>query len=112
MRQIVLIILIVLLSVPLLTGCQESQAGQIRRARVIANENIELKQELKEKDEQIADLQKQIEEMEAKSAEQDKKFGETTLKTLKMLSESEVKYQALSAENEKLKEDIKKLKAQ
>ncbi|MHC4836069.1 MAG: hypothetical protein ACYTCN_09105 [Planctomycetota bacterium] len=112
MRQIVIALFILLLSVPLLTGCQESQAGQIRRARVIADENLELKQELKQKNKQIQDLNKQIEEIEAKNAEEHKKFGETTLKTLKILAESENKNKALTAENKKLKEELEKLKAQ
>ena len=112
MRQIVIALFILLLSLPLLTGCQESRSGQIRRARLIADENLELKKELKQKDEQIADLKKQIEQIEAKIAEERKKFGDMTLKTLQILAESEKKNQALTAENQKLKEELEKLKAQ
>ncbi|MHC5199328.1 MAG: hypothetical protein ACYSO1_04335 [Planctomycetota bacterium] len=112
MRQNVITVLIVLLSVPLLIGCQESRSGQIRRARLIADENLELKKELKQKDEQIADLKKQIEEIEAKIVEENKKFGDMTLKTLPFLAESEKKNQALTAENKKLKEELAELKAQ
>ena len=112
MRQFTIVLFVSLLGVLLLAGCQESESTQIRRARVVANENLQLKQDLKEKDQQIEELKKQIEEIEAKNAKEHEKFGNTTIKTLQMLSQTENRNQALTLENEKLKEELEKLKAQ
>jgi hypothetical protein len=112
MRHLTIFLFILIVGVLLLTGCQESDASQIRRARLVANENLQLKQDLEDKEQQIENLKKQIEEIEAKNAEEHEKFGNTTLKTLQMLSETEIRNQALTLENEKLKEELEKIKAQ
>ena len=112
MRQFAIVLLVSVLAVVLLSGCQESDARQIRRARVIGNENLQLKQDLKEKDQQIEELKKQIEEIEADRAKENEKFGNMTIKTLQMLSETENRNQALTLENKKLKEELEKSKAQ
>jgi cell division protein FtsB len=96
----------------LFAGCQESDASQIRRARLVANENIQLKKQLQEKDQQIEELKKQIEQIETESAEAIEKSGEASGKTLRLLLESEKSNEALILENERLKEEIEKLKAQ
>ncbi len=110
MRHFVVILFISVLGVLLMSGCQESESTQIRRARLIANENIQLKKQLKEKDQQIEELKKQIEELIAKSEKEQEQFGNTTLQTLQMLGETENRNQALTLENEKLKEELEKLK--
>ena len=111
MRYITIVLLTAVLGTLVLAGCQKSDAGQIRKARLIANENIQLKKQLAEKDAQIQDLKKQIEKIEAEKAKADEKFGSTTIKTLRMLAETEERNQALTEENEKLKEEIESLKA-
>ena len=112
MRQITIVIVISVLGILLLTGCQESEASQIRRARVIASENMQLKQDMEERDQQIEELKAQIEALEVKNAKEHEKFGNTTIKTLQMLSETENRNQALTLENEKLKKELEKLKTQ
>ena len=112
MRQFTVIIVISVLGILLLAGCQESDASQIRRARVIGNENLQLKQDLAEKDEQIAELKKQIEALEVEKAKVIEQSGETSIKTLRMLLESEKRAEAIVIENRKLEEELEKLKAQ
>ena len=112
MRQVVVVIFMAAVGILLLTGCQESEGNQIRKARLVANENLELKELLGEKDQQIEGLKKQIEDMEIKSAKEHEEFGNLTLKTLQMLAESENQNQALTLEIEQLSEELEKLKAQ
>jgi len=111
MRHMTIVVLTAVLGTLLLAGCQESDATQIRKARLVANENLQLKKQLAEKDTQIQDLKKQIEEIEAEKAKADEEFGSTTIKTLQMVAETESRNQALTDENEKLKEEIESLKA-
>lgn len=111
MRHMTLVVMTAVLGTLILAGCQKSDAGQIRKARVVANENIQLKKQLAEKEARIQDLKKQIEEIEAEKAKADEEFGSTTIKTLQMVAETEERNQALTAENEKLKEELGKLKA-
>ena len=112
MRHIVIVLAIAVLGVSTLSGCQESESNQIRRARLVANENMKLKKQLAEKDRQIEELNKQIEKIEAERAKDHDEFGEATIKTLQMVADSETENQALREEVEKLKEELKKLKAQ
>ena len=111
MRQFTIVIVVSVLGVLLLAGCQESDASQIRRARVIGNENLQLKQELQEKDEQIAELTAQIEALEVEKAEVIEKSGEMSIKTMRMLLESEKRAEAIVIENRKLEAELEKLKA-
>jgi hypothetical protein len=111
MKHTVIILLSVSLAI-VLVGCQESESAQIRKARVIGNENIQLKKELEEKNQQIEDLEKKIEEIETKSAEDIQKAGDTSIKAMRLLLESEKRNEALSLEIENLKEELEKLKAQ
>lgn len=111
MRYMTIVALTTVLGTLLLAGCQKSDASQIRKARVVANENLQLKKQLAEKDTQIQDLKKQIEGIEAEKAKADEEFGTTTIKTLQMVSETENRNQALTLENEKLKEEIESLKS-
>ena len=112
MKQITVVMVIAAMGLLWLTGCQKSGNTQIRRARLVANENIQLKKQLQDKDKQIEDLKKEIEEVQAKNAKEHEEFGNTTLKTLQMLADIENNNQALTLENEKLKEELEKLKSQ
>jgi len=111
MRQSTIILFLSVLSILLLTGCQESESSQIRRARVIGNENLQLKQELEGKDQQIEELTAQIEALEVEKAKVIEQSGETSIKTLRMLLESEKRAEAVVIENRKLQEELEKLKA-
>ena len=111
MRHTTIVLLTALLGTLLLAGCQKSDSSQIRKARLVANENLQLKRQLAEKDTQIEDLKKQIEKIEAEKAKADEEFGSTTIKTLQMVAETEKRNQALAEENEKLKKEIEQQKA-
>jgi hypothetical protein len=111
MRHTTIVLLTAVLGTLVLASCKESDASQIRKARVVANENLQLKKQLTEKDAQIQDLKKQIEKIEAEKAKADEEFGSSTIKTLQMVAETEGRNQALTEENEKLKEEIESLKA-
>lgn len=112
MRQVTIVILIAALSILLLTGCQKSNASQVRRARLVVDENLQLKKQLEEKNQLIEDLEKQIEEKEAEMAKAEENFGTTTIQTLQMVADTEKRNQDLLLENAKLKEELEKLKTQ
>ena len=112
MRQLTTILFISALATLLLTGCQESDSSQIRRARLIATENMQLKQDLEERNRQIEELKAQIEALELENAKVIEQSGEASIKTLRMLLESEKRAEAIVIENRKLKEEIEKLKPQ
>ena len=89
MRQLKTVLFISALGALLLTGCQESDSSQIRRARLIATENMQLKQDLKERNQQIEDLKTEIEKIETESAEAIERAGETSIKSMRLLLESD-----------------------
>ena len=110
MKQFAIVIVVSVLSVLLLTGCQKSDAHQIRKARVIGNENLQLKKQLEEKDQQIEELTAQIEALEVENAKVIEQSGEASIKTLRMLLESEKRAEAIAIENKKLEAELEKLK--
>lgn len=112
MRPITIVIFISALAPLLLTGCQESDSSQIRRARLIATENMQLKQDLEDRDQQIEELKAQIEALELENANVIEQSGEASIKTLRMLLESEKRAEAIVIENRKLEEELERLKAQ
>ena len=112
MKHITVITFVAALSILFLAGCQESEAGQTRRARLIANENLQLQEQLTEKNNEIKDLKKLIEEMEAEKAKTHEEFGETITNVMQIATEVEKQNEILLVENEKLKEELKKLKTQ
>lgn len=112
MRQVTIVILIAALSILLLTGCQGSNASQVRRARLVVDENLQLKKQLEEKNQLIEDLEKQVKEIKLEFAKKKEEFGTTTIKTLKMMAETEKRNRDLLLENAKLKEELEKLKTQ
>jgi len=89
MRQFTIVIVVSVLGILLLAGCQESDASQIRKARLVGTENLQLKQELEKKNQQIEELTAQIEALEVEKAKVIEQSGETSIKTLRMLLESE-----------------------
>ena len=112
MRPLTIVLLISALAPLLLTGCQESDSSQIRRARLIATENMQLKQDLEDRDQQIEELKAQIEALELENAKVIEQSGEASIKTLRMLLESEKRAEAIVIENRKLVEELERLKAQ
>lgn len=112
MRQYALVLSILASCLFPLIGCQEADSTQIRRARLIANENLQLKKDLKEKDQQIMELKQEIEKIETESAEKIEKAGETSIKSMRLLLESEKRAEELLIENRQLKEELEMLREQ
>ena len=95
-----------------LSGCREESGDTtLRRARLVGNENIELKKEIKLRDKEI-ERQKQLAGQDRADWAKDKELsGNNMIKMLKHLSESSKQVNTLTAENAQLKEKIKELEA-
>lgn len=95
-----------------LSGCrQESGNMSLRKARLVGNENIELKKQLKLRDAEIERQKQLVVQCRTDRAKDKELSGETTFKLLKHLATSEKQVSALAAENGQLKEKIKELEA-
>jgi len=105
-------------------GCEEEQLPDVKKARVIAAENMQLKKQLQRHDSEIEKLKGQHEkelkkqkELLAKCQEEKKylegplagEFDEQMNDLFKRLGEENEK---MSAENENLKQQIEKLKTE
>jgi len=108
MRQWACLAMGVVIGVSLWTaGCEESSTSTSRRARLVADENLQLKQQLKacraeveEQKRMVVDAQKQAEQIASDS-------GEANIKLLKALADMGKQLEAMSAENERLKAQLK-----
>jgi nitrogen fixation/metabolism regulation signal transduction histidine kinase len=96
-------------------GCQEQELPSDKKSRAIAAENMQLKKELKQRDEKIEQLKKQYD----KQLQQQQKQSAKCLKQKEALEkqlQKNVKDQVddvlatVIDENTKLREEIKKLK--
>lgn len=99
----------------MLAGCQESKGSDtalIQRARLVGNENLQLKKQLEEKNQQIAQLKENIEQLETEKAEAARKAGDTNFRIMQIVAETEKRNEALTQENEKLKNRLEELKSQ
>ncbi len=95
-----------------LSGCREESGNMsLRKARLVGNENIELKKQLKRRDEEIEHQKHLVVQCREERAKDKKLSGDNTLKMLKHLSESGKQATALRAENRQLREKIKELEA-
>ena len=112
MNRMIVMSLVICIILVMLTGCQESNANLIQRARLVGNENLKLKKQLEEKDLQIAQLQKDIEKLEAEKLQETQKSGDTNFRLLQLLGEAEKNKETLMQENEALKAELEKLKTQ
>ncbi len=95
-----------------LSGCREESGGAtLRRARLVGNENIELKKEIELRDKEIERQKQLVEQCRAQSAKDNELSGDNTIKMLKHLAESAKQVDSLTTENTQLKEKIKELEA-
>lgn len=92
-----------------LFGCQESDSDIIKRAKLVGNENIQLKQQLAQKDKEIQSLKDKITQLDADIEKLNMEFGESTIKTLTMVAETTKRNEALATEIKQLKEQLKQL---
>ncbi len=115
MRNIAIATVLLVLSagtVITLSGCrEESSDTSLRRARLVGNENIELKKEIKLRDKEIERQKQLVQQCRADWAKDKDLTGDNMIKLLKHLSESGKQVDALATENAQLKEKIKELEA-
>ena len=113
MMRMMGITLLAALAVLTFTGCQESEgsdAALIRRARLIGNENLQLKKQLEEKEEKIAQLRQQIQQLQTEMNEAARQAGETNLRIMQIVKKKKKRNQQLAEENAKLKAQLEQLK--
>ncbi len=73
-------------------GCgKQSESGQIRRAQLVGNENLQLKKDIADKDKQIADLKKEIEKAQQENAAIEEQHADLYKGLLDLLSECTTK---------------------
>ena len=92
------------------SACEQSNLGQTKRARLVANENLELKEHLRLRDKEIQKQKDLLAKCRQKSLDIEKKTGESTIKLMEILSETGKTAEKLTAENQLLKAEIAKLK--
>ena len=113
MRQILTATVVFLTVTALLGGCggsAGSESAQIKRARMVGNENLKLNKQLNDKEQEIKDLEQKIVDMEAENAKAVQDCGDTNFKLLQLFAESEKRLEQLTVENQTLKEELQKLK--
>ena len=93
-----------------LSGCREESGNMsLRKARLVGNDNIELKKQLKLRDKETERQKQLVEQCHADRIEDQDLTGDNTIKLLKHLADSSKQVTALTAENKQLKEKIKEL---
>jgi hypothetical protein len=82
-------------------GCgKQSESGQIRRAQLVGNENLQLKKDIADKDRQIAELKKEVEKAQQENAAIQEQHGDIYKKLLDIIAECQgnlEKYEAQAA---------------
>jgi hypothetical protein len=97
-----MVLTVLLTSLPFITSCKESDNADNRRARLVANENIELKKKLELKDKEIQkqkNLLAKCEEDKVKEAEQ------VSVSLIKLMQQLGI----IGEENQQLNTKIKEL---
>ncbi len=95
-----------------LAGCREESADTtLRKARLVGNENIELKKQLKLRDKEIKRQKQLVVQYRANPTKDQELAANNTIKLLQHLAESAKQIKALTDENTQLKEKIKELEA-
>lgn len=81
-------------------GCGGSEQSQINRARLVANENRKLTQQVEQKDKRIAELESELAKVKAESKAQTEQLQAGSSQ---VLGEMMIRNQQLQAEIERLK---------
>ena len=95
-----------------ISGCREESGDTtLRRARLVGNQNIELKKEIKLRDKEIERQKQLVEQCYADWSKDKDATGDNIIKMLKNLAEFGKQLSAVTGENTQLKEKIKELEA-
>lgn len=104
MRKTNLLLMIMCFSIfgILFSGCRESDSTNDRQARLIGNQNLELKKKIEQQKNLLDKCQKENEDLRSK-------IDKTSLNFMKILTETHQENAKLKAENAELKEKVKQL---
>jgi hypothetical protein len=91
-----------LVNLPFITSCEESGNADNRRARLVANENLELKKQIKLKEKEIQKQKRLLAQSEEDRAKETEQVGDSLIKIMQQLA-------TIGKENEQLKVKIKEL---
>ncbi len=119
-KELIIIVGIVLM---LISGCAQQESTNMKMSRLVAAENMKLKEELRQQDweiktlkeqyeQQIKDLKEKIEEYEGQIRVWEEKSRQNVRDQVESVLDTVVEQNAeLTVENKQLKEEIDKLKA-
>jgi len=108
--KVTTVLLLSIFAIIILTsGCQENSTGNNKKARLVGNQNLELRKqlaaEIKKHQAALADCEARVE----KQILANRRSGDSTLKLLKNFADISKKNDDLTLENQQLKEKIRKL---
>lgn len=92
-------------------GCEKSSESEIRRAKLVGSENIQLKKQLELKEKEIQEQKDLLAKYQSDTVKAIDEAGDANLKVLQMLAETSKKNEALHEENLRLKAQLEELKA-
>ncbi|NLH17091.1 MAG: hypothetical protein GX455_10975 [Phycisphaerae bacterium] len=96
----------------LLVGCQETnESAIVKKARLVGQENIELKKQIKKQDQAIQEQKHLLEECRQEMIKSQEDATDTNAKMLEIASKSATEAEELRVENEKLKARILELES-
>ena len=105
-----LLLMALFITVTLASGCEESQQFSDKRAMLVGHENIQLKEQVRQKDKEIAQLKADIASIQKESQKALEQSSRAATDIMGMFSELTQKANTLEIENKKLKAELEKLK--
>ena len=115
MKNITIALLIMALSLGILvsiSGCGPNKdTSVVRKAKLVGDENIRLKNQIEAKDAEIQKQKDLLAEKDTEIAKVKQQSGDSSLKIMQHLVQGEKAVKELTAENEQLKAKIKQLEA-
>ena len=107
-----LIIVLLILGLGLLVGCQEqSESDIVKKARLVGQENIELKKQVKKQDQAFQEQKDLLEQCRQEVIKGQEESTDTGAKMLEIASKAATEAENLRIENEKLKARIQELES-
>lgn len=108
--KVTTVLLLSIFAIIILTsGCQENSTGNNKKARLVGNQNLELRKqlaaEIKKHQAALADCEARVE----KQLLANQQLGDSTLNILKNFADISKKNDELTLENQQLKEKIREL---
>lgn len=95
-----------LTNLPFITSCKESDNADNRRARLVANENIELKKQLELKNLEIQKQKRLLAQSEEDRAKEAEQVSDSLIKLMQQLATIGEENQQLTAKIKELEEKI------